>query len=91
MQRESQIERRAVRDYLKKRGAICVKQYAPPRGIPDRLVIMPSGYVFFVEFKDKGNETSLHQNAMIGELAERGIKTLVAYSVAEVKTFCESL
>lgn len=54
--RESEIER-----YLKKKveenGGKCWKWVSPGRiGVPDRIVIMPGGVIYFVELKAPGKK-----------------------------------
>ncbi len=48
--RERSIEAACVR-YAKSKGCIVLKLRPPPRGVPDRLFLLPKGRVWFVEFK----------------------------------------
>lgn len=59
--RESEVER-----YLKKQveanGGKCWKWVSPGRiGVPDRIVIMPGGTIFFVELKSPGKKERASQ------------------------------
>lgn len=44
-----------VEDYLvsevKRVGGVCIKLTPPPKGIQDRLVLLPGGFLAFVELK----------------------------------------
>lgn len=52
--RESTIESR-LREEAKKRGGMAIKFVSPGlNGVPDRLVLMPSGRMAFVELKAPG-------------------------------------
>lgn len=49
--RESQIEKR-LEKMVRERGGLCYKFISPNNpGVPDRIVITPSGRVVFVELK----------------------------------------
>ena len=53
---EKQIESK-VCDYAKSRGLLVYKFTSPARAaVPDRLFILPSGRVFFCEFKREGQK-----------------------------------
>ena len=50
-QLEKDIERQLVR-IVKQHGGLCLKWVCPGwAGVPDRLVLMPGGRVYFVELK----------------------------------------
>lgn len=56
--RESEIEARVVR-HAKRRGCLCYKWSSPSqRGVPDRIIIAPSGRVLFLELKRPGEQPS---------------------------------
>jgi hypothetical protein len=51
---EKEIERK-VCEYARERGILAYKFTSPARSaVPDRLFILPSGRMFFVEFKREG-------------------------------------
>jgi len=52
--RESNVERKLITE-VKKRGGLAVKLTSPGfNGMPDRLVILPKGWIAFVEVKAPG-------------------------------------
>lgn len=48
--KESVIER-YLREEVIKREGLCIKLTPPPKGIPDRLVVLPYKFLAFVELK----------------------------------------
>ena len=72
MDSEKLIERKLV-DAVKAKGGICVKFYsAYQRGVPDRIVLMPQGRVYFVELKSTGKKPTKLQELFIGKLRSLG-------------------
>lgn len=58
---ESNLEKK-VRKWVKSQGGLCLKLNANLyRGIPDRLILLPGGGVYFVELKRKGKSPSAPQ------------------------------
>ena len=48
---EKDIEKRMVEE-VKRRGGLCYKFVSPGNpGVPDRIVVVPSGKVYFAELK----------------------------------------
>jgi hypothetical protein len=80
------------RKALKAMGGRCVKLpaiwYA---GIPDRLVLLPGGRVWFIELKKKGAPTtkkvSVHQVAWRNFLQNNGFNYARLVGIEEVKGF----
>ena len=53
---EKQIES-AVCDYANSKGFLAYKFASPNRAaVPDRMMVLPSGHIFFVEFKAEGKK-----------------------------------
>ena len=56
-----------LRKEIERRGGMCLKytsQYH--RGLPDRFVLMPGGFIYFVELKSTGKKpTALQKHAML--------------------------
>lgn len=71
---ESQIEA-YLRDEVKKIGGRAYKFVSPGnRGVPDRLVCLPGGRVFFVETKDAGKKSTSLQKGQQRILRAMGFK-----------------
>lgn len=72
---EKDIERRLVRE-IKKRGGRCLKWVSPgAAGVPDRIVLMPYGNMYFVELKrPQGGERAALQSYWERELTRLGYR-----------------
>nr|MDD6336208.1 VRR-NUC domain-containing protein [bacterium] len=69
---EAQIEARMVR-MVKARGGLCYKFVSPgTAGVPDRIIITPTGRVVFVELKTQTGQLANIQRFQIGEIKRRG-------------------
>mgnify|MGYP003653345623 CR=1 FL=1 len=69
---------RAVEDHLvgrvKAAGGLALKWVSPSlAGVPDRIVILPGGRVFFVEVKRPGGKTRPIQERVIGLIRRLGV------------------
>lgn len=87
--RESQVEK-----HLAKRvaalGGLCWKFVSPNlRGVPDRVVVMPEGRVFFVELKAPGEMPEPHQLRRHKELRMCGCLVLVLDSTTAIDYWLE--
>ena len=70
--RESTIERKLVIE-VKKRGGLAVKFVSPGfDGVPDRLVLLPSGSLAFVELKALGKRLRPLQELRARQLTALG-------------------
>jgi len=71
--RESEIERE-LRERVQALGGMCIKVEAIGfRGFFDRLVVLPGGWIRFVELKrPKGGRLSVHQKYLIERFTELG-------------------
>ena len=88
--RESSIEKHLVKQ-IKKLGGICLKFTSLGTvGVPDRIVILPGGYIQFVELKSTHGVTSAIQDARIEQLRARGVQVHVCRSKDEVDTLVSS-
>lgn len=62
---ESKISQR-----VKKKGGIALKWTSPGfTGVPDRIVILPQGQIFFIEVKRSGGKRTVRQ-IRVGEILE---------------------
>jgi hypothetical protein len=88
---ETQIEREFV-NFVKRKGGLCLKQNPKwYRGIPDRLVVMPGGFCFFLELKRPGETPTPLQLARIDAIMGRGIAAFHADTIEEAIAIYENL
>lgn len=72
MQSEKQTERHLCR-MAKALGGECYKWVSPGcSGVPDRIVILPGGKIFFVELKSEGKTSTAQQKKRQAELRSLG-------------------
>ena len=82
--RESVIERHLVR-VVRERGGECLKFTSPGRrGVTDRIVMLPGGFVAFVELKAPGEKPRADQVRFHTRCFELGATCLVFDSKSEV-------
>lgn len=73
MGKEADLEA-ALRVYAKKRGCIFYKFVSPGHsGVPDRLIIGPTGKLLFLELKAPGRRPTTLQRLEIKKLTEQGV------------------
>ena len=87
-QLEKDIERQLVR-IVKQHGGLCLKWVCPGwAGVPDRLVLMPGGRVYFVELKrPKGGRLSRLQVWWTAKLAGLGFEHWVLWDQRDLSAF----
>ena len=74
---EKQIENKLTMS-VKKNGGIALKLVCPSfAGMPDRLVLLPDGYIAFVELKAPGKKPRPLQVSRHGLLRHLGFKVYV--------------
>lgn len=88
---EKEVEKYLVRE-VKKIGGISFKFISPGNaGVPDRIVILPTGKVVFVELKtDKGKLTKL-QESQIRKITGLGAEVKVLYGIEGVRKFINEI
>lgn len=89
---ESAIERYLVKN-IKSLGGMAIKLYAINNiGLPDRLVLLPKGIIFFVELKTKKGKASVAQLKKHEVIQKLGFKVYIANSkeaVNEIISVCK--
>lgn len=89
--REREIESR-LRYGVKKLGGLCYKFVSPGnRGVPDRIVILPGGVVYFVELKTEVGRLSKIQCLQLKRMERLGVQVRVLYGLSEVNAFLSGI
>ena len=88
---EKDIEKRMVEE-VKRRGGLCYKFVSPGNpGVPDRIVVVPSGKVYFAELKTETGRLAKIQMRQRDEMRRRGADVRVVKGWDEVKAFIEEV
>lgn len=87
--RESATETRLTRA-VRRAGALTFKLAPTTAGIPDRIVVWPTGVVDFVEVKAADGKVSPIQHRRIEALRERGANAFVARGFAGVDAYVDA-
>lgn len=89
--KESQIEARLVR-LVRDRGGLCYKFVSPGNpGVPDRIVVTPTGRTVYVELKTPVGSLQKIQEWQIAEMRRRGADVRVLKGLDAVKAFVEEV
>jgi hypothetical protein len=89
--REQYIEFK-LRNAVKANGGLALKFTSPGTvGVPDRIVLIPDGRVYFVELKAPGKKPSAKQRKMAAIFSYLGHKIRVIDSVQAVKEFTNEI
>ena len=89
--RESQTEARLSRG-AKQAGGLCLKWVSPGcTGVMDRIVLLPGGWVIFVELKQPGGRLSERQKWMADALARLGMDVRCLWNKEQVDKFLEEV
>lgn len=71
-------------DKVRDKGGMCLKLTGVV-GIPDRLVVLPNGKLYFVELKREGEKPRVIQDFIIKKLMYLGFNVLVMDSKEDVR------
>lgn len=84
---EKQIEEK-LRIGVKKMGGLAYKFTSPGNiGVPDRIVILPAGKVWFVELKTETGRLTPNQSRQIDRLKNLGCNVCTLYGIEDVEKF----
>lgn len=85
-------DERYLKDRVEKRGGLCYKFVSPGnKGVPDRIVITPSGRVCFVEMKSSSGAPSKLQLWQIAELKRRNCDARILQGRDRIDRFLEEI
>jgi len=88
--REASLERKLLLA-VKKAGGLCIKLPAAwYRGIPDRMILLPGGRIFFVELKVLKGRTTPHQEKYIFILTKLGFKSDIIKGPTQLQEFIDA-
>ena len=74
-----------LRDEIKKVGGIAYKFVSPGNaGVPDRLVLLPGRWSFFVELKAPGMSTRKIQDIQIRKIRDLGFGVMIIDSKQQI-------
>lgn len=86
---ESRIES-YLRTRVKSIGGLCIKFVPVIAGMPDRIVLLPGGRVFFVELKAPDGRLRPVQRVWHDRFAQRGTQVVVLASKDAVDLWVDS-
>lgn len=86
---ESEVEKRLTQG-VKKLGGLCLKWVSPGyAGVPDRIVFLPGGRVYFVELKQDTGRLSPRQKVVHKKLKNLGREVITLYGPIDVDDHLE--
>ena len=89
--REKQIEQKLVQA-VKKKGGLCLKFVSPNfDGMPDRLILLPSGKIAFAELKAPGKKPRPLQVARHKLLMKLGFRVFVIDSPKQIGAMLDEI
>ncbi len=91
MTTEKRIEKK-LRESCKKLGGIAIKLYPLSlTGLPDRIVLMPGGRIWFVELKSEGVKPTPSQESFHKKLRGLGFRVEVISTDEQLQDFLNHL
>ena len=86
---ESEVEKKLVQG-VNKLGGLCLKWVSPGySGVPDRIVFLPGGSVYFVELKQDRGRLSPRQKYVHKQLKAVGREVITLYGEIDVEDHLE--
>jgi Holliday junction resolvase len=87
MMSEKQVEQK-LREGIKKLGGIAYKFTSPGNvGVPDRIIILPGGEIYFIEVKTEIGKLSKLQRSQLKKITQLGAKAFTLYGIDDVNGF----
>lgn len=89
--REKDIEN-WIRRQIKNMGGTFMKFVSPGNnGVPDRIAIMPGGYIWFVELKTDTGELTPIQTWKIEQMKKLDVPVIVVRGMTDARAFVDTL
>lgn len=90
--RESYLEQQILRPAILKLGGLCLKlTIISFTGIPDRLILLPGGRIYFAETKGVEKQPRPRQLIVHEQLRKLGFDVWVIYNREDVNKFIEHI
>jgi hypothetical protein len=92
----SEVSEKEIEKYLIRRskelGLLCLKYTNPSLiGFPDRIILLPSGRLIWVELKSKGKKPSAIQLARFSEMKRKGHEVKIIDSKMGIDSLMNNL
>lgn len=85
--REEQIEAK-LRESIKAMGGVAYKFTSPGNiGVPDRVILLPGGRVWFVELKTDTGRMTANQARQAYRIRQTGCNVCTLYGIDQVNAF----
>lgn len=90
MDSEKAIEKKLREKVQKELKGLCLKLHSQFfTGLPDRMILLPGGEMFFVEVKTTGEQTKPRQKVVIRQLRKLGFRVEVIDRLEQVNKIFE--
>lgn len=88
---EKTVEQKLIKG-VRKMGGEAFKFVSPGNdGVPDRLVLLPGGKIYFVELKAERGQLSPTQKVQLVRLSALGQQVYVLHGAAEVESWLDQI
>lgn len=86
MKEKEKATERYLNQEVKKRRGMSIKLLSMLyNGLPDRMVLMPGGKIFFAEIKSEGRKTTMIQNHVHAQLRKLGFHVYIIDTKEQVE------
>ena len=85
MAAESELEKECRQLALDAGGELLKWVRPGVRGVPDRILLMPNGFIVFIEFKAPGEKPKPWQDRWLKRLRTLGFDAVVVWEVSQFK------
>lgn len=79
-------------NYALKRGCLPYKLSSPGnRSLPDRMILCPGGFVFFIEFKAPGKKMTKHQTLVAERIRKLGFVVVMFDNADNARRYLDAV